>query len=212
VFSRPRRNPNDYRWVAHALTLATIGLFVYWVIGVAHARCTTSYDLNNYGSQHCVGEPIIYWAFTLAGRVLLALFWPRRQVESPSPLHAVPEYDEAELLESDDELDPDEEDFLIARAKAVDKERKRQADLAWAKRVLTDGVSAKQSMPRRDAIPRGVRHAVWVRDGGKCVECGSAEKLEFDHIIPVSMGGANTERNLQLLCEGCNRRKGKSLG
>jgi 5-methylcytosine-specific restriction endonuclease McrA len=28
---------------------------------------------------------------------------------------------------------------------------------------------------------------------------GAQEDLEFDHIIPVSMGGSSTERNLQLL-------------
>ena len=60
---------------------------------------------------------------------------------------------------------------------------------------------------RREYIPERVRHAVWRRDQGKCVECGTSEKLEFDHVIPFSKGGSNTERNLQLLCERCNRQK-----
>jgi len=64
---------------------------------------------------------------------------------------------------------------------------------------------------RRRAIPKQVKMYVWQRDGGRCVECGSNSNLEYDHIIPVSRGGSNTERNLQLLCESCNRRKGASI-
>ncbi len=57
-----------------------------------------------------------------------------------------------------------------------------------------------------------VRREVWRRDQGRCVSCGSMEKLEFDHIIPVARGGSNTVRNIQLLCERCNRRKSSTLG
>jgi hypothetical protein len=56
-------------------------------------------------------------------------------------------------------------------------------------------------------IPTNVKQYVWRRDGGRCVQCGSNERLEYDHIIPVSKGGSNTERNVQLLCEHCNRMK-----
>jgi hypothetical protein len=59
----------------------------------------------------------------------------------------------------------------------------------------------------RQPIPKAVQREVWQRDQGRCVECGSRENLEFDHIIPVSRGGATTTRNVQLLCESCNRRK-----
>ncbi len=63
----------------------------------------------------------------------------------------------------------------------------------------------------RQPIPDDVKMFVWQRDGGCCVKCGSNQNLEFDHIIPVVMGGANTARNLQLLCEPCNRAKGGNL-
>jgi hypothetical protein len=63
----------------------------------------------------------------------------------------------------------------------------------------------------REPIPEEVRFAVWRRDRGKCVKCGSNEKLEFDHIIPVSKGGSSTERNVQLLCERCNRGKSDKI-
>ncbi len=63
----------------------------------------------------------------------------------------------------------------------------------------------------REPIPDSVRLFVWQRDKGQCVKCGSRERLEFDHIIPVVAGGSNTERNVQLLCESCNRSKGPTV-
>ena len=68
------------------------------------------------------------------------------------------------------------------------------------------------SKSKREAISREVQDRVWNRDGGKCAECGSNENLEFDHIIPHSKGGANTYRNIQLLCEQCNREKSDNIG
>ena len=61
-------------------------------------------------------------------------------------------------------------------------------------------------------ISQEVKDLVWNRDIGKCTQCGSNEKLEFDHIIPFSKGGSNTYRNIQLLCEPCNRKKLNKIG
>jgi hypothetical protein len=65
---------------------------------------------------------------------------------------------------------------------------------------------------RRQPIPQDVKLLVWQRDQGRCTACGSQNDLEYDHVIPLAMGGSNTDRNLQLLCADCNRRKGATLG
>jgi 5-methylcytosine-specific restriction endonuclease McrA len=64
---------------------------------------------------------------------------------------------------------------------------------------------------RSRIISQKTKMYVWQRDGGKCVECGSNQNLEYDHIIPFSKGGSNTDRNIQLLCESCNRLKSHKI-
>ncbi|WP_233147937.1 HNH endonuclease [Mycobacterium sp. IS-836] len=61
-------------------------------------------------------------------------------------------------------------------------------------------------------IPREVKLAVWKRDRGKCVECGSSQNLHFDHIIPYSRGGSSlVTENIQLLCARHNLAKHDSI-
>lgn len=75
-------------------------------------------------------------------------------------------------------------------------------------KILLSGESTSDVRP---TIPSEVRRSIWNRDGGRCVQCGSRERLEYDHIIPLSRGGSNTERNIELLCEACNRGKSNSI-
>jgi len=65
---------------------------------------------------------------------------------------------------------------------------------------------------RRERIPQSVQDKVWIRDGGRCVFCGSNKNLEFDYIIPFSKGGSTSYRNIQLLCQKCNREKSDNIG
>ena len=49
-------------------------------------------------------------------------------------------------------------------------------------------------------IPETIKAEVRARDGGVCVWCGSDERIQIDHIIPVHAGGKPIASNLQLLC------------
>lgn len=74
-----------------------------------------------------------------------------------------------------------------------------------------DETQPAESVYERPRIPENVRIEVWRRDGGKCARCGSRERLEYDHIIPISKGGSNTARNIELLCEKHNRSKSNNV-
>jgi hypothetical protein len=89
----------------------------------------------------------------------------------------------------------------------VDAERRKFERLKLKFSGATGGTE-----PGRPRIPKSVRIEVWRRDGGQCVRCSSRENLEYDHIVPVSRGGSNTARNIELLCESCNRSKGAQIG
>lgn len=66
---------------------------------------------------------------------------------------------------------------------------------------ITDGV-----------VPDHIKAQVHLRDGGLCVQCGYHDPyIEYDHKIPRSKGGLHTVDNIQLLCRGCNRKKGAKI-
>ena len=78
--------------------------------------------------------------------------------------------------------------------------------------VKLEDTQSNPSDSGRERIPDETQIFVWNRDGGSCVKCGSQENLAFDHIIPHSLGGSNSRRNLQLLCDSCNLKKSNKIG
>lgn len=82
-------------------------------------------------------------------------------------------------------------------------------------RMITDvlfddrkGIKKKE----RGRLTLKLRYEIFKRDKFKCVLCGvtgKEEKIEIDHIIPISEGGKTIKSNLRTLCFKCNRGKGK---
>ncbi len=100
-------------------------------------------------------------------------------------------------------------DASAVHALLVTRQQREAQRVQRAQEIVATG-----SQPRRvvrGAIPEDVKHLVWTRDRGRCRLCGATAELQFDHVIPVSMGGSSTAENLQVLCGGCNRRKSASV-
>lgn len=59
-------------------------------------------------------------------------------------------------------------------------------------------------------ISARVKAAVWARDGGCCVICGSPHAAPNAHYISRAQGGLGVEENVVTLCGDCHRRYDQS--
>lgn len=66
---------------------------------------------------------------------------------------------------------------------------------------------------RKNGSPYTKRVTKLLRKGhdAKCKCCESESGLTFDHIIPLSKGGADSNANGQILCRRCNGIKGSKI-
>lgn len=94
--------------------------------------------------------------------------------------------------------------------------RKEQTQRAYANNSESFKARArKRRMILKSASGEGItaQQARDVLSDRICVYCGKiATKPEIDHIVPVSMGGADSVENVALACRHCNRvKKNRSL-
>jgi hypothetical protein len=110
-----------------------------------------------------------------------------------------------------DEVYWEDDGYTAEEIRALIIDKRQQKDNRVRRAMARIGQNDSTTSTLRESIPDDVKQLVWQRDGGRCSNCGSQQRLEFDHIIPVAKGGSNTARNIQLLCETCNRTKGANL-
>lgn len=85
------------------------------------------------------------------------------------------------------------------------------AQRAWeAKQVRMRKVNRRLEIESQEWAD--LRSAAFARDNYTCRYCGAkGVRLEADHIVPVSKGGATEIHNLATSCRPCNRSKGAKL-
>ena len=80
-----------------------------------------------------------------------------------------------------------------------------RALLVMLERNDEQGLEWELGLHLAQPIPLDVKRLVFERDRGRCLACGSEELIQYDHVVPSSMGGGNEPHNLRLLCAGCVR-------
>ena len=98
------------------------------------------------------------------------------------------------------------------RAKNPDRERENRN--AWrdanpeAAKIHNQNRRALR-MKNGGVLSRGLAEKLFALQRGKCACCGLplGDKYHLDHIMPLALGGSNTDDNIQLLRSCCNSQK-----
>ena len=88
---------------------------------------------------------------------------------------------------------------------------KRHKEYARAHPEKGREASARYRAKRRIHNPQNDRLRLIKSLGARCACCGETVwwNLTIDHIVPKSRGGKDVRSNLQVLCWGCNKSKGR---
>lgn len=109
-----------------------------------------------------------------------------------------------------------QKDRIRAQARAYrqrnrEKVRARTAAYQRANPIAVAANNQRRISRRANAPGRGVSSADWrsclAESLGLCAYCSLRKSLEFDHIQPLSRGGAHDPENIAAACVSCNRSK-----
>lgn len=108
-----------------------------------------------------------------------------------------------------------EESRARCRAYYAANKEKRNADAREWRKANPDKVRAHCRKRRARLAAAGGSHTIedvnqiLAAQKSRCAACSKSvrSKYEVDHIVPLSKGGSDHRRNLQILCGLCNRKK-----
>ncbi len=115
--------------------------------------------------------------------------------------HKNPSMTDQELIEAMAEI-------VIQKIDPVEKIKRTEIRKTKAKNKIESLPAPVLKKTVQKNIPSAIKQAVYARDKGQCTHpsCNSKKFLEYDHIIPIAMGGGATIQNLRLLCRTHNQR------
>lgn len=101
--------------------------------------------------------------------------------------------------------------FQLVDAEVAERKGRKVFDF-FLRPIRERFVLEDAELPANRLIPTEVKVAVWKRDHGKCVLCGSQKNLHYDHDLPYSKGGSSiTVANVRLLCATHNLKKSAKI-
>lgn len=110
-------------------------------------------------------------------------------------------YSRSEVKERGEQYWSDEENKK--RKQAWTRQYQAREDIAEARRLRQ---TARNRLMAKGDMPRNGWTALLTFYGARCMkpDCGATERLELDHVVPLSIGGDHTLANAQILCKTCN--------
>ncbi len=114
---------------------------------------------------------------------------------------------------------PEEEAETVINAMTTMGLLRREGDWIaianWDKRQFENDSSTervrryrqKRKMLGLPVAPTYDPNEIILRDGCRCVYCGSTDNLVVDHVVPIDLGGTDDPRNLVAACRRCNSGK-----
>lgn len=98
--------------------------------------------------------------------------------------------------------------------KASNPTKVRAIDIAWREANPSAVVSHRQNRRARKLhtegrLSAGLAERLFKQQKGKCPCCAQplGDRYHLDHIVPLALGGSNTDDNMQLLRSTCNHQK-----
>jgi 5-methylcytosine-specific restriction endonuclease McrA len=104
------------------------------------------------------------------------------------------------------------EQYRQANQQAINENRKQQRKQDPSMERVKTAIRRARKRESGGQLSKNIVQQLLERQNNRCTCCGRTlgDKYHLDHIVPLSLGGTNTDANVQLLLPKCNLQKHNS--